>query len=435
MKITIYGENTSARVAAACLADVGNELLLVFPQERGCGSAHTVPEPGLSELLQQQQETERLRCTHSIEEGTRFGQIHFLMLEAGALELAEQIARQVGEEMEGDSILVNRTTFPLGSSERLLKQVEAVLEQRQSDHCCHLIVEPDFMTEGRMIQNFRRPDRILLGSDSAEGVQVMEELYAPYNRNRNVVMIMSTRSAELTKFAANAMLATRVSFMNEMADVAEAAGADIEEVRQGIGSDRRIGFDYLYPGTGFGGPYFAKDVASLAESVRAAGSRGKLLDAVLEINQLQREVLFRKAWRHFGMDLKGLCFAVWGVAYKPGSNDIRNAPGIYLIEALLGQGAEIQLYDPEAMENTRRHFGDDAAIRYGSDSHAVLEEADALMVVTEWKPFWSPDFRLMVNRMRSPVIFDGRNLYSPQKMKQLGITYYAVGRGDSVTAI
>ncbi len=432
MKVTIYGSNPSALVSAACLADIGNEVLLVSstPPFSGTLEGVQMAEPGLRRLLQDQLDEGRLNQSQSMEEGATYGQIHYLILDPDELALATEIARQVGAVMSEDQILVNRTTFPLGSSDRLHQVVEEELSRRGVSYRCHLVVEPDFMTEGRMIQNFRRPDRILLGSDSAQGVEAMRELYAPFNRNRDVVMVMSPRSAELTKFASNAMLATRISFMNEMADVAEDVGADIEEVRKGMGSDQRIGYDYLYPGTGFGGPNFAKDVATLAETIRAAGSAGQLLDAVLEINEQQKEILFRKAWRHFGMDLKGRRFAVWGISYKPGSCDIRNSPGVRLVEALLGQGASVHLYDPEALESARSHFGEGALVSYGAGRDAVLQDADALMVVTEWKTFWSPDFDLLLDRMNSPVIFDGRNLYSPERMKSLGITYYGVGRGE-----
>ncbi len=430
MKITIYGSNPSALVSAACLADIGNEVLLVSSTSPFSGTLEGVQmaEPGLKRLLQDQLDGGRLSQSRSLEEGAGYGQIHYLVLDSDDLGQAIEIARQVGAVMDEDQVLVSRTTFPLGSSDQLHQVVQKELNRRGVSYRCHLVVEPDFMTEGRMIQNFRRPDRILLGSDSVEGVEIMRELYAPYNRNRDVVMVMSPRSAELTKFASNAMLATRISFMNEMADVAEDVGADIEEVRRGMGSDQRIGYDYLYPGTGFGGPNFAKDVATLAETIRAAGSAGQLLDAVLEINEQQKEVLFRKAWRHFGMSMKGRRFAIWGVAYKPGSSDIRNSPGVRLVEALLGQGASIQLYDPEALGSARNHFGEEAAISYGTDRDAVLEGADALMVVTEWKAFWSPDFDQLVEQMKTAVIFDGRNLYSPEKMRSLGITYYGVGR-------
>ena len=431
MKITVYGNTTSALVTAGCLADIGNEVLLVTPQMPSPPYA----EPGLRKLLQQQQ-SGRLQSTESEQAGAQHGVVQYLLLESDQLQQATTIVKQIGALNQQGCTLVNRTTFPLGSSEQLFTVLQQA--QQQADNSqppCRLVVEPDFMTEGRMIQNFRRPDRILLGCDDEVGVDVMRELYTPYNRNRDVVMVMSPRSAELTKFACNAMLATRISFMNEMADVAEDLGADIEEVRQGMGSDHRIGYDYLYPGTGFGGPHFARDVASLADTVRAAGSRGQFLDAVLEINRQQREVLFRKAWRHFNMDLQGRLFAIWGVAYKPGSSDIRNAPGIHLIKVLLDQGAEVRLYDPEAMENSRNLLGEQPGLQYGEDAQQVLDGADALMVVTEWKPFWSPDFEALVQRMRTPVIFDGRNLYSPQKMAQLGITYYAVGRGYTAEKI
>lgn len=441
MKITIYGNSTPALVAAGCMADIGNEVLLVAAQLPEPPYA----EPGLRKILQHQRESGRLQQTTSIEEGGLHGVVHCLLLQSDQIALAMEIAQRLGETVEQNIILLNRTTFPLGSSEQLFETLERALDARQDrlgrqerqesrskNLQAELVVEPDFMTEGRMIQNFRRPDRILLGSASEQGVAVMRELYSPYNRNRDVVMVMSVRAAELTKFASNAMLATRISFMNELADVAEAFGADIEEVRQGIGSDHRIGYDYLYPGTGFGGPNFAKDIVSLAESIRAAGSRGQLLDAVLEINEQQKEVLFRKAWRHFTMDLKGRRFAIWGASYKPGSSDIRNAPSIQLIEALLGQGAEVHLYDPDAMQSVREHFAEARNLHLGEDAQQVLQQADALMIVTEWKPFWSPDFEQILQLMRTPVIFDGRNLYNPEKMRQMGVIYYGIGRGESL---
>jgi len=429
MRITVYGSTPSALVSAACLADIGNEVMLVG----GESFIENLPlvEPGLRKLVEQQPDS-YLRFSSSIQEGAQFGVIHDLLLGSDEEELARTIAWQIGTEAQQDHLLVNRTVFPIGFSEQLQKIIVEQLSERGIEVESQLVVEPDFMTEGQMIRNFRRPDRILLGTDSDAAIATMRELYAPYNRNRDVVMTMSPRSAELTKFASNAMLATRISFMNEMAEVAEDVGADIEEVRQGMGSDHRIGYDYLYPGTGFGGPNFAEDVATLAETIRSAGSEGQLLDAVLAINEQQKEVLFRKAWRHFGMDLKGKCFAIWGLAYKPGSCDIRNAPALQLIEALLGQGASVQIYDPEAMENAISHFGEGSAVTLGESRDAVLEGADALMIVTEWKPFWSPDFGQMVKQMKSPVIFDGRNLYSPEKMAALGVTYYGVGRGATV---
>lgn len=419
MKITVYGAATPALVSAGCLADIGNEVVLVAEEIPSPPYA----EPGLRKLLQQQQEGGRLRFTQHLTEGAEHGEIHYLLLDPRKLPLAEAIVDEIAGKASQRVVVVNRTAFPLGSSQQLQQRL-----QQQEAH--PMVVEPDFMTEGRMIQNFRRPDRILLGAEDEAAIALMRDLYSPYNRNRDVVMVMSPRSAELTKFAANAMLATRISFMNEMADVAESLGADIEEVRQGMGSDHRIGYDYLYPGTGFGGANFAKDVSTLAKSVRAAGSRGQLLDAVLEINEQQREVLFRKAWRHFGMDLKGKRFAIWGVAYKPGSSDIRHAPAIALIEALLPQGAEVVLYDPEALDNARHHFADRAGVHYAESAMEALQQADALMVVTEWKPFWSPDFEQMKRQMKQPLIFDGRNLYSPTRMKALGFTYYGVGRGE-----
>lgn len=426
MKITVYGSTPSALVNAACLADIGNEVMLVGSETFVANPP--LVEPGLRKLVEQQSET-YLCFSTSLQQGAQFGEAHFLLVGSDEGELARTIAWQIGVEAKQDHLLVNRTIFPIGFSEQLQQIIQAQLSERNAELKSHLVVEPDFMTEGQMIRNFRRPDRILLGTDSEEAIVMMRELYAPYNRNRDVVMTMSPRSAELTKFAANAMLATRVSFMNEMAEVAEDVGADIEEVRQGMGSDHRIGYDYLYPGTGFGGPNFAKDVATLAETIRSAGSEGQLLDAVLAINEQQKEVLFRKAWRHFGMSLKGKRFAIWGLSYKPGSCDIRNAPSLQLIEALLGQGATVHIYDPEAMEGAKRHFEDRDAVHYGEDRDTVLVGADALMVVTEWKPFWSPDFSRMMEQMRSPVIFDGRNLYSPDKMAEMGITYYGVGRG------
>ena len=437
-KCTVYGQSLVAFVTAACLADNGNQVLLIdddFDHSQGDLLSHypwVTAEPGLLALVHLNLKAGRLVVSGDIEKGASEGYFQYLQLSAHERPLAEKITGVLGHMMTGDKVLVNRSLFPIGCSEQLQAQVLAQLTKRKVTHQCALVVEPDFRVEGRLIADFTRPDRIILGSTDQVAISQLRDLYSPFNRQRDVVMVMSPRSAELTKYSVNAMLATRISFMNEVAEVAEYFGADIEEVRLGMGSDSRIGYEYLYPGAGFGGPNFADDVEAFSRTVQEAGCEGRLLEAVLDINSSQREVLFRKAWRHFNMNLKGRTFAVWGLSYKPNSEGIRNAPSIHLISLLLDQGCVVQVFDPAAMTKAKAYFGELIGLVFCENPEACLKGADALAVMTEWKTFWTPNFDLIKAELKQPVIFDGRNLYDPALMERLGITYYGIGRGAPV---
>jgi UDPglucose 6-dehydrogenase len=437
-KCTVYGQSLSAFVTATCLADNGNQVLLIvegYDQSQG-DMVSVFPwiaaEPGLLALVNLNIKAGRLVVSAGIDKGVLQGYFQYLQLSAHELPLAEKIAGVLGRVMIGDKVLVNRSIFPVGCSEKLQAQVFAQLTQRKAGYHCALVVEPDFRVEGRLIADFTRPDRIILGSTDQVAIAQLRDLYSPFNRQRDVLMVMSPRSAELTKYSVNAMLATRISFMNEVAEVAEYFGADVEEVRLGLGSDSRIGYEYLYPGAGFGGPNFADDVEAFSRTIQEAGCEGRLLEAVLDINSSQREIVFRKAWRHFNMNLKGRTFAIWGLSYKPNSEGIKNSPAIFLVALLLDQGCTVRVYDPAAMAKAKAYFGKRAHLVFCKNPEVCLNEADALAVMTEWKTFWSPNFDVIKAALKQPVIFDGRNLYDPALMKYLGITYYGIGRGAKV---
>ena len=437
-KCTVYGQSLVAFVTAACLADNGNQVLLIsedFDQSQGDLLSHypwISAEPGLLALVHLNIKAGRLVVSGDIEKGASEGYFQYLQLSADERPLAEKIAGVLGRMMTGDKVLVNRSLFPIGCSEQLQAQVLNQLTKRKTAYQCALVVEPDFRVEGRLITDTTRPDRIILGSTDQCTISQLRDLYSPFNRQRDVVMVMSPRSAELTKYSVNAMLATRISFMNEVAEVAEYFGADVEEVRLGLGSDSRIGYEYLYPGAGFGGPNFADDVATFSRTIQEAGCEGRLLEAVLDINSSQREVVFRKAWRHFNMNLKGRTFAVWGLSYKPNSEGIKKSPAIFLVSLLLDQGCTVRVYDPAAMAKAKAYFGERTNLVFCENPERCLEEADALAVMTEWKTFWTPNFDVIRTKLKQPVIFDGRNLYDPALMERLGITYYGIGRGAKV---
>jgi len=437
-KCTVYGQSLSAFVTAACLADNGNQVLLIgdgFDPSQGDVLSNypwIAAEPGLLALVNLNIKAGRLVVSADIEKGALQGYFQYLQLTADERLLAEKIAGVLGRIMNGDKVLVNRSLFPIGRSEKLQEQVFAQLNKRKAAYQCALVVEPDFRVEGQLIADLTRPDRIILGSTDQLAISQLRDLYSPFNRQRDVVMVMSPRSAELTKYSVNAMLATRISFMNEVAEVAEYFGADIEEVRLGLGSDSRIGYEYLYPGAGFGGPNFADDVEAFSRTIQEAGCEGRLLEAVLDINSSQREVVFRKAWRHFNMNLKGRTFAVWGLSYKPNSEGIKNSPAIFLVSLLLDQGCTVRVYDPAAMAKAKAYFGERTNLVFCENSEGCLKEADALAVMTEWKTFWTPNFDVIRTKLKQPVIFDGRNLYDPALMERLEITYYGIGRGSKV---
>ena len=424
MRLSVYGDTVAAMVTAAVLADTGNEVWLVLPEdvERAQMAARAQLEPGLAALLDGP--TLHWAETQAAREQAWRQDVHFFVMSPEREVWAFETAAAMGKAASGACVLVNRATFTVGTSERLKATVE------QAGRGCHLVVEPDFMTEGRAIQDFMRPDRILLGTDDAVAESVMRELYRPFNRNRDVIQRLSPRAAELTKFATNAMLATRISFINELAQLAEAFEVDVEQVRQALGSDHRIGFDFLYPGIGFGGPNFARDVQRMAEMMRQHRVDGTMLQAVLRVNDQQKEALFRKAWRHFDRDLRGRRFTFWGVSYKPGTASVVNAPSIVLARALLAQGAEVCIHDhPAVMEQFRERVGPRyQSVQTETDMYAAARESDGVMLLTEWKHYWHPDWMRLHDLMRTPVLFDGRNIYDPDTVRQAGFAYYGIGR-------
>ncbi len=432
MKLVIHGETLAALTAAAALAESGNDVWLrpLHPMDETRLLQQAGVEPNLARTLTAQMQSGRLRVSADRNAATLWSGVHFLLMAADELEEACQLAQVLSVSPHARIHLINRSTFPIGTTRQLAEQVA------QEGKTCHWAMEPDFMTPGRMLLDFTRPPRILVGSEDAAVIGLLRNLYRPFNRNRDVMQVMAPEAAEMTKFATNAMLATRVSFINEMAQLAESFGVDVEQVRQGLGADPRIGYDFLYPGVGFGGPHFAQDVANLAETMRERQVPAGLLSAVLAINASQKEVLFRKAWQHYGMQLAGRTFTLWGLSYKPGTDSVINAASIPLTRALLAQGARVRVHDPAALENFMEQFVVEAGegqVTPCEDPYAALSDSSGLMLLTEWKPYWNPDFERMATALREPVIFDGRNIYDPAVVQDFGLTYYGVGRGAQPT--
>jgi len=343
-------------------------------------------------------------------------------------------ARAIGRAMEGYRVIVNKSTVPVGTAERVRAAVDEVLAERGRDIPFSVVSNPEFLKEGAAVEDFMRPDRVIIGSDDTRATQLLRQLYAPFQRNRERVMLMSVRSAELTKYAANAMLATRISFMNELARLAEHIGADIEDVRRGIGSDPRIGYQYLYPGAGFGGSCFPKDIRALQHTGLAAGMPLQILGAVERVNEAQKQLLGEKIAARLGADLRGRSIAVWGLAFKPNTDDMREAPSRVLIDALVAAGARVRAYDPVAGEAAGRLYADRPQVAIVDSAPAAAEGADALAIVTEWQEFRAPDFAALAARMKTPLIFDGRNLYDPAAVRSHGIEYFPIGRAAGKAA-
>lgn len=439
MKITVIGTGYVGLVAGACLAEVGNEVVCLDVDARKIGMlrAGEIPihEPGLAPLVARNAAAGRLAFTTDAAEAVRFGALQLIAVgtppdEDGAADLEHVVAaaRSIGRHMDGYRVVVDKSTVPVGTADRVRRAIAAELAARGVSLPFAVVSNPEFLKEGAAVEDFMRPDRIIVGTEDVEAARIMRALYAPFQRNRERLILMDVRSAELTKYAANAMLATRISFMNELANLAERAGADIELVRRGIGADPRIGYHFLYPGVGYGGSCFPKDVKALVRTAREAGVSLDVLAAVERANDAQKRVMSRKIVRRFGENLAGRRFALWGLAFKPGTDDMREAPSRVLIEDLLGRGAAVCAYDPAAMPEARRVFGD--RIAYADAPLAALDAADALAIVTEWKEFRSPDFAELRARLRTPVVFDGRNLYEPADLARAGIEYYPIGRAQ-----
>jgi UDPglucose 6-dehydrogenase len=453
MKITIVGTGYVGLVTGACLAEIGNDVfcLDLDPHKIEILNNGGVPihEPGLQEIIARNRVAGRIQFSTDVAASVAHGEVQFIAVgtppdEDGSADLQYVLAaaRNIGRHMSGTTVIVDKSTVPVGTAGRVSAAIAAELQQRGVSHRFSVVSNPEFLKEGAAVDDFMRPDRIVLGCDEDELGQLarerMKRLYAPFNRNHDRTLYMDVRSAEFTKYAANAMLATRISFMNELANLADRVGADIEAVRRGIGSDPRIGYDFLYAGCGYGGSCFPKDVQAL---VRTAGEHDQhlhILHAVEAVNEAQKKVLVDKITHRLGLDLAGRRFAVWGLAFKPNTDDMREAPSRPLIAALLARGASVSVYDPVALEEAKRVFELDLArqpeqrarLHFAQTQMEAVDGADALVIVTEWKAFKSPDFALLKQKLRSPLVFDGRNLYEPAAMTELGVEYYAIGRAN-----
>ncbi len=441
MKITVIGTGYVGLVSGACLAEVGNDVLCLDldAEKIRILNAGGIPihEPGLLEMVARNRSAGRLRFTTDVAEAVEHGLLQFIAVgtppdEDGSADLQYVVAaaRSIGRHMDAYKVIVDKSTVPVGTADKVRTAVGEELAARGLQTGFSVVSNPEFLKEGAAVEDFMRPDRIIVGAEEARAIDLMRQLYAPFQRSHERLLVMDVRSAELTKYAANAMLATRISFMNELANLAEKLGADIEWVRQGIGSDPRIGYQFLYPGCGYGGSCFPKDVQALNRTARDAGGELRVLEAVEAANEFQKGVLGRKIVRRFGENLAGRRFALWGLAFKPNTDDMREAPSRRVVADLLARGATVRAYDPVAMDEARRVFGAEPRVAYAESPMAALDGADALMIVTEWKEFRSPDFEDMKRRLKAPLVFDGRNLYDPAQMRAAGIEYHAIGRSQ-----
>ncbi|MGH8735894.1 MAG: UDP-glucose dehydrogenase family protein [Burkholderiales bacterium] len=439
MKITVIGTGYVGLVSGACLADMGNHVCCL---DVDAGKIRTlnsggIPifEPGLAPIVARNREVGRLSFTTDIAASVAHGELQLIAVgtppnEDGAADLQHVVAaaRAIGRHMDGFRVIVDKSTVPVGTADSVREAVAEELAKRGKSLEFAVVSNPEFLKEGAAVEDFMRPDRIIVGSDDERATAILRRLYGPFQRNHERFLAMSVRSAELTKYAANAMLATRISFMNDLANLAEKLGADIEEVRRGIGSDPRIGFHFLYPGAGYGGSCFPKDVKALQRTAQEAGSPLQLLAAVEQVNEVQKHVLGRKITARFGASLAGRCFALWGLAFKPNTDDMREAPSLALVDDLLAAGASVRAYDPAAGTAAARLFAGNQRVVIAETAQSALEGAEALVIVTEWQEFRSPDFGAIKHALKTPAIFDGRNLYEPTAMRAMGFEYFAVGR-------
>jgi UDPglucose 6-dehydrogenase len=441
MRITIFGSGYVGLVTGACFADAGNHVVCVDvdPRKVEMLKAGEVPihEPGLDAIVRRNFEARRLRFTTDAKEGVEHGQFQLIAVgtppdEDGAADLRHvlDVARSIGKHMIEYKVVITKSTVPVGTADKVRDAIADSLRARGVSIEYDTVSNPEFLKEGAAISDFVKPDRVVVGTASARATELMHLLYEPFTRNHDRMIVMDVRSAELTKYAANAMLATKISFMNELANLAEHFGADIEAVRIGIGSDPRIGYAFIYPGVGYGGSCFPKDVQALKRSADEVGYDADILRAVEAVNNRQKRVLFDKMKAHFG-DLRGKTLALWGLAFKPNTDDMREAPSRVLMEALWAAGAKVRAYDPVAMPECTRIYGQRADFALCKSSPEALDGADALAILTEWQEFRSPDFDYIKSALKSPVIFDGRNLYDPSHMARSGFSYYAVGRGKT----
>ena len=439
MKVTVFGVGYVGLVQGAVLADAGHEVLCVDINEEVINDLKNgiipIYEPGLSPLVQSNHKEGRLLFTTDAIEGVNHGELQFIAVgtpsdEDGSADLKYvlAVAETIGTNMTASKVVVNKSTVPVGTADKVKNRIDEVLADRGVAFDFNVASNPEFLKEGAAVSDCTKPDRIIIGTNSEYVKELMRELYAPFNRNHDRIIFMGVRSAELTKYAANCMLATKISFMNEMSNIAESLGADIEDVRHGIGADSRIGYSFIYPGCGYGGSCFPKDVQALIRSADAIGYDARILKSVEAVNYDQKEKLFDRINTHFSGELKGKKIALWGLSFKPNTDDMREAPSRVLMESLWQAGATVQAYDPEGMNECQRIYGQREDLTLMGTAEAALNNADALVTVTEWQQFRAPDFDLIKKSLSSPVIFDGRNMYDPKRLADRGIKYYSIGR-------
>ena len=439
MRVTIFGSGYVGLVTGACLADAGNHVVCVDVDagkiERLNRGEIPIHEPGLDALVKRNAEAGRLEFTTDAARGVEHGLFQLIAVgtppdEDGSADLRYvlSVARAIGTHMTRYCVVVTKSTVPVGTADKVRKELQATLSGRGASVEFDVVSNPEFLKEGAAIQDFMKPDRVVIGTDNPRTTELMRALYEPFIRNHDRLVVMDIRSSELTKYAANAMLATKISFMNELANIAERLGADIEKVRVGIGSDPRIGYSFIYPGTGYGGSCFPKDVQALIRSAHEVGHDAQILGAVEAVNERQKEVLVHKMKQHF-TQLRGRTLALWGLAFKPNTDDMREAPSRAIIELLLKAGARVRAYDPVAAAEARRIYAGQPELVLCKNAYEAAEGADALAIVTEWQEFRSPDFERLKQILKGPVIFDGRNLYDPGMVSRFGFTYFAIGRG------
>ncbi len=432
MHIAVIGSGYVGLVAATCLSEMGNDVICVDNNiekiENLKKGIIPIYEPGLKPMIERNTVEKRLIFTTDIAVAVRKSSIIFIAVgtppdEDGSADLKHvlTVASEIAKHMDGSRIVVNKSTVPVGTADIVTEQIN-----KGTDHEVFVVSNPEFLKEGSAIDDFMKPDRVVIGTDSPEVAETMKELYSPFVRTNNPVLVMSKRSAEMTKYVANSLLATRISFMNEIANMCDSVGADVHDIRVGIGSDRRIGSSFLFPGAGFGGSCFPKDIRALQKTAIANGVELRVLKAVTDVNRDQKKLLVRKVTDHFGEDLNGITIGVWGISFKPNTDDIREAPALTVIKGLLERGATIAAYDPQAMENASEVLGD--SVRYASSVYDAVTGADAMVLVTEWTEFREPDFPRMAEIMKQPVIFDGRNVFNPDKLRKLNFTYFGIGR-------
>lgn len=443
MKIAVHGCGYVGLVTGACFAETGVSVICLDidgakVERLQRGELH-IHEPGLEDLVLRNLESGRLRFSADVRKGVKHGEVQFIAVSTppggnGEADLQQvfAVAESIAAQMPGYRLVACKSTVPVGTCAEVDRRIAAALAERGANHEYDVVSNPEFLKGGAAVSDFMHPERILVGTESRRAIEALSALYAPFHRKRDRLLVMDRESAELTKYAANAMLATRISFINELAGLAERVGADIEQVRAGLGADKRIGYNYLYAGSGYGGSCLPKDTAALARTARENGYRTEIVEAVSRVNERQKSLLGQKIHAHFGDTLGGRLIALWGLSFKPGTDDMREAPSLVLIEFLLSHGARVRAYDPVAVERCKSLLGEREGLEYAPSAGEAVRGADALAIVTEWPQFRSPDFDKLRERLRQPVVFDGRNLYSPDLLKDRGFRYFGIGRGERI---